>query len=130
MTDKFKRVFGAKKPVIGMVHLGALPGAPLYDAEGGLNTLVDGARKDLDALQKAGFDAVMFGNENDRPYEFNVDIASPRRWPSSSAVLKHGDKPFVALFRERHDFKPGDTLNLKPRADQVHLIDPESGIRL
>ena len=34
------------------------------------------ARKDLDALQAAGFDAVMFGNENDRPYEFAVDTAS------------------------------------------------------
>lgn len=76
MTDRFRRVFGAKKPVIGMVHLGALPGTPLYDAEGGLVALVEGVRNDLDALQKAGFDAVMFGNENDRPYEFNVDIAS------------------------------------------------------
>ena len=34
------------------------------------------SRKDLDALQEAGFDAVMFGNENDRPYEFTVDTAS------------------------------------------------------
>ena len=30
----FQRVFGAGKPVIAMVHLGALPGAPLYDADG------------------------------------------------------------------------------------------------
>ena len=42
----------------------------------GLDGLVDGARKDLAALQAAGFDAVMFGNENDRPYEFEVDTAS------------------------------------------------------
>jgi hypothetical protein len=28
------------------------------------------------ALQGAGFDAIMFGNENDRPYEFDVDTAS------------------------------------------------------
>jgi membrane complex biogenesis BtpA family protein len=27
-------------------------------------------------LQEAGFDAIMFGNENDRPYEFAVDTAS------------------------------------------------------
>ena len=33
-------------------------------------------RADLEALQTAGFDAVMFGNENDRPYEFEVDAAS------------------------------------------------------
>ena len=72
----FQNVFGASKPVIGMVHLGALPGAPLHDAKAGLAGLIAGARADLVALQAAGFDAVMFGNENDRPYEFKVDVAS------------------------------------------------------
>lgn len=75
-TSNFQRVFGARKPVIAMVHLGALPGAPLYDGEGGLEAIVKGARRDLLALQAAGFDAVMFGNENDRPYELKVDTAS------------------------------------------------------
>jgi uncharacterized protein len=76
MTGNFKRVFGETKPVIGMIHLGALPGTPLYDAEAGIAGLLEGARKDLAALQQAGFDAVMFGNENDRPYELAVDTAS------------------------------------------------------
>jgi predicted TIM-barrel enzyme len=31
MTETFRRVFGPGKPVIAMVHLGALPGAPLFD---------------------------------------------------------------------------------------------------
>lgn len=72
----FQRVFGRAKPVIGMVHLGAMPGSPLYDAEAGIDGLVRAAAKELAALQGAGFDAVMFGNENDRPYEFAVDTAS------------------------------------------------------
>lgn len=76
MTQKFRQVFGAGKPVIGMVHFGALPGSPLYDAERGIEGIVEGISKDVDALQKAGFDAIMFGNENDRPYEFAVDTAS------------------------------------------------------
>lgn len=74
--SRFLDTFGVAKPVIGMVHLGALPGAPLHDAERGLEGLVADARADLLALQAAGFDAVMFGNENDRPYEFDVDRAS------------------------------------------------------
>lgn len=74
--SNFRRVFGAGKPVIGMVHLGALPGAPLHDRVAGLEGLVAAARADLAALQGAGFDAVMFGNENDRPYEFRVDTAA------------------------------------------------------
>ena len=76
MSERLKRIFGDKKPVIAMVHFGALPGAPLYDRDGGLDALLEGARKDLHSLQDAGFDAVMFGNENDRPYEFKVDVAS------------------------------------------------------
>lgn len=74
--DNYKRIFGDTKPVIAMVHVGALPGSPLYDGEGGIDAIIDAARDDLQALQDAGFDAVMFGNENDRPYEFNVDCAS------------------------------------------------------
>ena len=74
--SKFHAALNVRKPVIGMVHLGALPGTPLYDAAAGLDGLLAGARADLMALQGAGFDAVMFGNENDRPYEFAVDTAS------------------------------------------------------
>lgn len=73
---RFNRAMGTSAPVIAMVHFGALPGTPLYDADAGIEGLIEGARKDLHALQDAGFDAVMFGNENDRPYEFKVDTAS------------------------------------------------------
>jgi membrane complex biogenesis BtpA family protein len=76
MGGRFARIFGTRKPVIAMVHLGALPGTPLHDADAGLAGLIDGVRRDLRALQEAGVDAVMFGNENDRPYEFKVDTAS------------------------------------------------------
>ncbi len=71
---RFEQVVGTPKPVIAMVHLGALPGAPLYG--GDLEALVEDAAADLAALQAAGVDAVMFGNENDRPYELQVDTAS------------------------------------------------------
>jgi len=76
MQNKFSQLFRTAKPVIAMVHFGALPGAPLFDGDAGLEGLLAGVRKDLKALQDAGVDAVMFGNENDRPYEFKVDTAS------------------------------------------------------
>ncbi|MER8634047.1 MAG: sn-glycerol-3-phosphate ABC transporter ATP-binding protein UgpC [Mesorhizobium sp.] len=44
--------------------------------------------------------------------------------------LRFGDGEMVALFRERHDFKPGDTLKLRPRLDHIHLFDAETGKRL
>lgn len=74
--SRFRTVFGETRPVIAMVHLGALPGTPLHDAERGVEGIIADARADLMALQAAGFDAVMFGNENDRPYELKVDQAA------------------------------------------------------
>ena len=85
---RFRRVFGDTKPVIAMVHFGALPGTPLYDADAGIEGLLEGCRADLRALQDARFDAVMFGNENDRPYEFKVDAASTATMAAVIGALK------------------------------------------
>ena len=76
MKNRFNKVFTTRKPVIAMVHLGALPGSPLYDIKTGINGLIENARSDLHALQDANVDAVMFGNENDRPYELKVNRSS------------------------------------------------------
>lgn len=57
--SKFTKIFKQKKPVIAMVHFDALPGAPLYDSEAGVEGVLTGCRKDLKALQDAGVDAVM-----------------------------------------------------------------------
>jgi membrane complex biogenesis BtpA family protein len=88
MSKNYRRVFGERKTVIAMVHLGALPGSPLYDAEAGVDGLIEAARKDLRALTQAGFDAVMFGNENDRPYETKVDAASTAAMAAAIGRLK------------------------------------------
>jgi hypothetical protein len=67
--------FGAKKKaVISMIHIGALPGSPLYDADGGIAKLIEDAARDAEKLQAGGVDAVMFGNENDRPYVLEAPI--------------------------------------------------------
>jgi len=63
---------GKSRIVIGMVHLPALPGTPLYDADAGMDGIIASARDDLRALQDNGIDAVMFGNENDRPYALSA----------------------------------------------------------
>ncbi|AUH00662.1 BtpA/SgcQ family protein [Pectobacteriaceae bacterium CE70] len=67
--------FGSKKKaVIAMAHIGALPGTPLYNADGGINRLIDDVLSDVEKLQEGGVDAIMFGNENDRPYVFNAAL--------------------------------------------------------
>jgi membrane complex biogenesis BtpA family protein len=74
-----------KKVVIAMVHIGALPGAPLFKADGGLEKLIQGALADIECLQAGGVDAVMFGNENDRPY---VLKAPPEGIAAMTAVVQ------------------------------------------
>jgi uncharacterized protein len=76
MANWLSELTGAPKPIIGMAHLPALPGTPLYDAAGGMATVRDWVRRDLEALQAGGISAVMFCNENDRPYRLDADMAS------------------------------------------------------
>lgn len=65
-------ILGADKPIIAMAHLPALPGTPLYDAEGGPEAIVEAVRRDVAHLVDGGVDAVMFCNENDRPYRLEA----------------------------------------------------------
>jgi len=45
-------------------------------------------------------------------------------------VVRLGDTEVIAVFRERHQFKPGDKIRLKPDPRLVHLFDAETGKRL
>jgi uncharacterized protein len=78
--------FGSKaKAVIAMAHIGALPGSPMFDSKGGLAKLVDDVSHDIEKLQAGGVDAIMFGNENDRPYVFK---APPEGLAAMTAVVE------------------------------------------
>lgn len=71
--DILKSVFKTNKPIIGMAHFKALPGSPLYDDNKGVPDILKAIEKEVINLQEGGVDAIMFGNENDRPYLTNVD---------------------------------------------------------
>jgi multiple sugar transport system ATP-binding protein len=45
-------------------------------------------------------------------------------------VAKLGGDDIIAVFRERHAFKPGDKIRLKPDPRLVHLFDQPTGQRL
>jgi membrane complex biogenesis BtpA family protein len=75
--DNLLGLFSTAAPIIGMLHLGALPGRPKHNASAGLDAIVDGVGRDLQALQGAGFDGVMFCNENDIPYQLHVGSEVP-----------------------------------------------------
>jgi len=71
-----EEVFGVKKPIIAMCHLNALPGDPHYDAAAGMQAVVAWARKDVQALQNGGVDAIMFSNEFSLPYLTQVETVT------------------------------------------------------
>jgi membrane complex biogenesis BtpA family protein len=51
-----------------------MPGDPGYDPAKGVGWVIDMARRDLEALQAGGVDAVMFSNEFSLPYVTTEDI--------------------------------------------------------
>ncbi len=72
--DTLVRLFGTEKPLVAMCHLGALPGRPRHDRRAGMEALVDALGRDVEALQEAGVDGLLFCNENDLPYQTRVGV--------------------------------------------------------
>lgn len=97
--SRFRSIFPAvSKPLIAMAHVPALPGTPLYDAAAGLGGAVSAVRRDVDVLLGAGFDAVMFCNENDRPYQLQAGLESAAAMTRVVTECKPDGIPFGVDF--------------------------------
>lgn len=68
-----EEIFKTKKAIIGLVHMQPLPGDPEYDAQGGMDKVIELARKDVLALQEGGVDGLLFTNEFSIPYQGEVE---------------------------------------------------------
>jgi len=77
-----------------MAHLPALPGTPLYDERGGPSAIVDAVRRDVEILSGTGFDAVLFCNENDRPYELTATHEGVATMARVVTEVAPRDRPF------------------------------------
>jgi len=90
-----KDTFGAAKPIIAMAHFPPLPGSPGYDGKRGMSAVIDWVAADLARLQAGGIDAVMFGNEGDRPYLLKATPESLAAMATAVGILKRDLKvPF------------------------------------
>lgn len=58
-------IFGTDRPLIGMVHLRPLPGAPGHES---MDQVLEAARRDAAVLTEGGFDALMIENFGDTPF--------------------------------------------------------------
>ena len=62
----FSEIFKVKKPIIGMIHVRALPGTPKFAGE--INPIIDQAIQEALAYKKAGIDSIAIENMHDTPY--------------------------------------------------------------
>ncbi|MEW5866952.1 MAG: BtpA/SgcQ family protein [Bacillota bacterium] len=83
--ERFQSVFGVSKPIIGMIHLLALPGSPNYKGDG-LAHIVEAAVRDATRLKDGGVDAILV--ENYRDYPFKPATTDPETVASMTAVIK------------------------------------------
>ncbi len=74
MAQWIDEMFGNQKPVIAMAHLPALPGTPRFNAQKGVDFIVEHVMRDVEILLAEGVDGILFCNEDDRPYVFEAGI--------------------------------------------------------
>ena len=80
--------FGTSKPVIAMLHFPGLPGRPRHDRISGRARLVEIVGRDLEVLQAAGVDGLLFCNENDIPYQLQVGPEIPAAMAATIGELR------------------------------------------
>ncbi len=62
-------------------------------------------------------------------FEAEVVVIEPTG-SETQLFARVGGQEIAAVFRERHQFSPGQRIRLRPRADCMHLFDPSSGRRI
>jgi multiple sugar transport system ATP-binding protein len=129
LFDKPANVFVAG--FIGSPAMNLLAGV----AEGGMIKVGDLALPVPALTQVADGRKVTFGvrpehfDLNPEGFEVKVSVVEPTG-SETLVFAKHGQTDLTALFRERHVIRPGDVIRLKPRAEQVHIFDAETGNRI
>ncbi len=98
MTDPLNTWFGVHKPIIAMAHFPALPGTPRYDPALGIEGALDRMAKDVRILLDGGVDAIMFCNEDDRPYSFHAGLEAVAVMTRIVTELRPTDRPFGVDF--------------------------------
>ena len=88
-------LFKVEKPIIGMVHLWPLPGAPGY-AGYGMDTILDRARRDTGLLLEGGVDGFIVENMWDLPYYVGGEVqleAVTAQAVAARVVAEMADRP-------------------------------------
>ena len=96
-NNTFIDIFNTTKPVIGMVHLKALPGTPGYDEKKGMEWIAEHAVSEAKKLAAGGIDGIQIENQFDKPFCKPDDIGPEivaAVTAASMAIKKAVDIPF------------------------------------
>ena len=92
-----------------------LPAPPIAGLRGGQQVTV-GFRPEHLELAESGIPAT-------------ISVIEPTG-AETHVIVKTADREMVAVFRERHSFRPGQGIHLMPGAQYIHVFDRASGNRL
>jgi multiple sugar transport system ATP-binding protein len=67
---------------------------------------------------------------SDSGFPAEVVVVEPTGSEIQVVARTQGGEEIVAVFRERHLFKPGETIRLAPQPDVIHLFDGDTGQRI
>jgi membrane complex biogenesis BtpA family protein len=84
-------LFGVCKPVIGMIHLWPLPGAPGYSGYG-MAKIIDEALRDAEALVEGGVNGLLVENMWDLPYYVGSDVKPEAMTAQAVAAAEVGKR--------------------------------------
>jgi multiple sugar transport system ATP-binding protein len=103
---------------------------------GGVVEAADGARLPMPAGSSATEGrGVLYGirpehlDIADDGFDAEVVVVEPTG-SETQLFARLGGQELVGVFRERHDFAPGQKIRLRPRAECAHIFDPANGQRI
>ena len=91
---RFADLFGVAKPVIAMAHFPPLPGTPRHVRGTSVDEITSRVQADVSHLVAGGVDAILFCNEDDRPYALTVGAEVPATMAAVIAEVRPLDVPF------------------------------------
>ena len=103
-------------------------GKPVFTTEGGVELPLRSAPPNIDGrpcIYGIRPEDLAIGGD----VKAEVSVVEPTG-SETQVFAKLGGEQVVAVFRERHQFNPGDKIRLKPDPGLVHLFDGATGKRL
>lgn len=137
--QKFHSIFKVNKPIIGMIHLKALPGTPKFNNN--INEIIDAALQESEIYKKAGIDALAIENMHDVPYLKNkvgheisslmsiigYEVKKASGLPCGIQVLSSANKTALAIAKNANlDFIRAEGFVFGHLADEGY-IDANAG---